>query len=58
MCCYVFPSRAGQYQDNGPFSQCQKIKMAAIVWGLCMEGLQRGWCFAIIGMKKLQDIFE
>ena len=26
--------------------------------GLCMEGLWRGWHFAIIGMKKLQDIFE
>ena len=29
--------------------------MAAVVWGLCMEGLWRGWHFAMIGMKKLQD---
>ena len=35
-----------------------KIKMAAIVGGLCMEGLWRGWCFAMIGMKKLQDISD
>ena len=35
-----------------------KIKMAAIVWLLCMEGLWRGWRFAMIGMKKLQDTFE
>ena len=32
--------------------------MAAIVKGLCMEGLWRGWHFAMIGMKKLQDIFK
>ena len=32
-------------------------KMAAIVWGLCMEGLWRGWRFAMICMKKLQGIF-
>ena len=44
---------------NGPFLQLrQKIKMVAIVWGLCMEGLWRGWHFAMIGMKKLQDILE
>ena len=30
--------------------------MAAIVGGLCMEGLWRGWRFTMIGMKKLQDI--
>ena len=35
-----------------------KIKMAAIVGGLCMEGLWRGWRFAMIGMKKLQDISD
>ena len=23
-----------------------------------MEGLWRGWCFAMIGMKKLQDISD
>ena len=40
-----------------PFPQCQKIKMVALVWGLCMEGLWRGWRFTVIGMKKLQDIF-
>ena len=28
---------------------------AAIVWGLGMEVLWRGWHFAMIGMKKLQD---
>ena len=33
-------------------------KIAAIVWGLCMKGLWGGWRFAMIGMKKLQDIFE
>ena len=32
--------------------------MAAIVGGLCMEGLWRGWRFAMIGMKKLQDISD
>ena len=32
--------------------------MAAIVWGLCVEGLWRSRCFAMTGMKKLQDIFE
>ena len=32
-------------------------KMAAVGGGLCMEGLWRGWCFTIIGMKKLQDMF-
>ena len=32
--------------------------MAAIVGGLCMEGLWRGWRFAMIGMKKLQDILD
>ena len=31
-------------------------KMVAIVGGLCMEGLWRGWRFAMIGMKQLQDI--
>ena len=30
--------------------------MAGVVWGLCMEGLWRGWRFTMIGMKKLQDI--
>ena len=34
------------------------LKMAAIVGGICMEGLWRGWCFAMIGMKKLQDISD
>ena len=29
-----------------------------LLWGLCIEGLWRGWRFAMIGMKKLQDIFE
>ena len=42
---------------NGPYPQCQKIKMAAIVGGLCMEGLWRGWGFTMIDMKKLQIIF-
>ena len=32
--------------------------MVAIVGGLCMEGLWRGWRFAMIGMKKLQDILD
>ena len=32
--------------------------MAAIVGELCMEGLWRGWCFAMIGIKKLQDISD
>ena len=32
--------------------------MAALVGGLCMEGLWRGWRFAMIGMKKLQDISD
>ena len=32
--------------------------MAAIVGGLCMEGLWKGWRFAMIGMKKLQDISD
>ena len=32
--------------------------MAAIVGGLCMEGLWRGWRFAMIGMKKLRDISD
>ena len=31
-------------------------KLAAIVGGLCKECLWRGWNFAMIGMKKLQDI--
>ena len=31
--------------------------MAVIVGGLFMEGLWRGWRFAMIGMKELQDIF-
>ena len=39
-----------------PFQNDVK-KMVAIVWRLRMEGLWRGWCFAMIGMKKLQDIF-
>ena len=30
--------------------------MAAMVGRPCMEGLWRGWRFAMIGMKKLQDI--
>ena len=30
--------------------------MAAIGGELCMEGLWRGWRFAVIGMKKLEDI--
>ena len=34
-----------------------KITMAAIVGGLCMEGLWRGWRFAMIDIKKLQIIF-
>ena len=29
--------------------------MAAIVWGLYMEGLWRDWRFAMIGTKKLQN---
>ena len=33
----------------------QKIKVATIVGGLCMEGLWRGWRFAMIGMKKLDE---
>ena len=32
--------------------------MAAIVGELCMEGLWKGWRFAMIGMKKLQDISD
>ena len=32
--------------------------MAAIVGGLCMEGLWRGWHFAITDMKKLQDVLD
>ena len=32
--------------------------MAAIVGGLCMEGLWRGWRFTMIGMKELQDISD
>ena len=32
--------------------------MAVIVGGLCMEGLWRGWRFAMTGMKKLQDIYS
>ena len=31
--------------------------MGAIVGGICMEGLWRGWRFAMIDMKKLQIIF-
>ena len=31
--------------------------MATIV-RLCMEGLWRGWHFAMISMKKLQDIYS
>ena len=34
-----------------------KIKMAAIVGGLCMEGLWRGWRFAMIGIKKSEWLF-
>ena len=34
-----------------------KSKMAAIVGGLCVEVLWRAWGFAMMGMKKLQDIF-
>ena len=42
----------------GPYPQShQKIKMAAIVGGFCMECLWRGWRFAMIDMKKLQNIF-
>ena len=35
-----------------------KNKDGADSWGICMEGLWRGWCFAMIGMKKLQDILD
>ena len=31
--------------------------MAAIVGGLCKEGLWRGWRFAMTDIKKLQIIF-
>ena len=31
--------------------------MVAIVGGLCMEGLWRGWRFTMIDRKKLQDMF-
>ena len=34
------------------------MKMAAIVGGSCIEGLMRGWRFAMIGMKKLQDVSD
>ena len=35
-----------------------KNKNGGDSWGLCMEGLWRGWRFAMIGMKKLQDISD
>ena len=38
-------------------SMMSKKKMAATVGGLCMEGLRRGWHFAMIDIKKLQIIF-
>ena len=40
-----------------PFHNDIKNKKGSVVWGLCMEGLRRGWYFTMIGMKKLQDIF-
>ena len=40
------------------FIQHDVKKMVAIVGGLCMEGLWRGWHFAMIDMKKLQDILD
>ena len=30
--------------------------MAAIVWGLCTESLWRGLRFAMIDMKKFEDV--
>ena len=32
--------------------------MVVIVGGICMEGLWSVWCFAMIGIKKLQDISD
>ena len=29
-----------------------KINMAAVMWGLCMDGLWRGWHFAMIGRHE------
>ena len=34
----------------------KKIKMAAIVGGLCTESLWRGYSVLLIGMKKFEDI--
>ena len=41
------------YQQMDLSAMTSKIKMAVIVWGLCMEGLWRGWRVAMMGMKKL-----
>ena len=41
----------------GPFHNDVKNKNSSCSVELCMEGVWRGWRFAMIGMKKLQDIF-
>ena len=42
---------------NEPYPQLhQKIKMAAIWVGLCTENLWRGYRFAMVDIKKSEDI--
>ena len=52
---YIYYNDRNILNYSGPYLQWrQKVKVAAVVGELCMEGLWKGWHFAMIGMK---DIF-
>ena len=45
------------YVGYGPYPQLRhKIKMVAIVEGLCTESLWRGYCFTMNDIKKSKNI--
>ena len=54
---HVYPHLQEYISRNEPYPQLRhKIKMAAIVGGLCTESLWRGYRFAMNDIKKSKNI--